>query len=101
MGDSKKIKQLCEQVDTSIQSFYRYKRVKEINPELAEKVKNATIPLYKAYQEATGKELKTKRTVCLDFMESLHLDIAKDRLEMSYSDTIKQGLELLYKMLGI
>lgn len=98
MGDAKNTKKLCEEVDSSIQYFYRYKKVKELRPDLAERLKRGEkLSLAKAYQEATGRVLKTKRTVCLDPIESQKLELAKKILDLNYSEMLKLGLKCLYK----
>jgi len=102
MGDSKKIKELSKKLDISIQSFYRIKKIKELRPDLYERLKKGEkMSITKTYQIATGRSLKNKKTICLDSIESQKLDIAKDVLELNYSEMLSLGLKCLYEKFEI
>lgn len=102
MGDSKKIKEVCKQLELGIQSFYRLRQIKKLRPDLYDKLrKDDALSITQTYQEVTGRQLKIKKTVCLDPIESQKLELAKEILDLNYSEMLKLGLKCLYKTYGI
>lgn len=91
--------EVARKVEVSIQALYRQRRVKELRPDLYELLLKGKIPLTKAYQIATGRQLKIKKTACLNPEENEKLELLKEITELTYSEILINGLNMYFKHL--